>query len=103
VLPTKRKHEHKLQVLILEHPQSHLHKQEDLRRTYFPYVSYLFEALDPNVMELDISELILTSFNSILLNLTKFTTVNLIAMVTMEHIKYKRTVYQGSSENCEPQ
>jgi hypothetical protein len=37
-------------------------------------------------MELDLSELTLTLFNSILLNLTKFTAVyNLVAIVTMEH------------------
>jgi hypothetical protein len=37
-------------------------------------------------MELNLSELTLTSFNSIKLNLTEFTAVNnLVAMVTMEH------------------
>jgi hypothetical protein len=37
-------------------------------------------------MELNLSELILTSFNSIQLNLTEFTAVNnLVSMVTMEH------------------
>jgi hypothetical protein len=44
-------------------------------------------------MELNISELTLTSFNSIQLNLTKFTVVNnLVAMVTMEHKQYKGSI-----------
>jgi hypothetical protein len=55
--------------------------------------SHLFEILKPNLMALNLSELTLTSFNSIELNLTKFTVVNnLIAMVTMEHKQYKPTV-----------
>jgi hypothetical protein len=46
-------------------------KQEVLGRTnfaYFPYISHLFEVLGPNLMELNLSELILTSFNSTLCN-----------------------------------
>jgi hypothetical protein len=44
-------------------------------------------------MKLNISELTLTSFNSMQLNLTEFTAVNiLVAMVTMGHKKYKRRV-----------
>jgi hypothetical protein len=54
---------------------------------------HLFEVLKPNLMELNISELTLTSFNSIYLNLTEFTAVsNLVAMVTVEHKQYKPTV-----------
>jgi hypothetical protein len=71
---------------------------------YFPYLNHLFEVLGPNLMELNISELTLTSLNSIKLNLTKFTAVNnLVAMVTMEHKQSKPTVYQGSPNNFEPQ
>jgi hypothetical protein len=37
-------------------------------------------------MEINLSELTLTSFNSVKLNLTEFTSVrNLVVMVTMEH------------------
>jgi hypothetical protein len=44
-------------------------------------------------MELNLSELTLTSFNSNHLNLTEFTAVNnLVAMVTMEHKQSKSTV-----------
>jgi hypothetical protein len=32
---------------------------------YFPYISHLFEVLEPNLMELNLSGLTLTSFNSI--------------------------------------
>jgi hypothetical protein len=32
---------------------------------YFPYISHLFEVLEPNLMESNLSELNLTSFNSI--------------------------------------
>jgi hypothetical protein len=44
-------------------------------------------------MEFNLSERTLTSFNSVLLNLTEFTEVNnLVAMVTMEHKQSKSTV-----------
>jgi hypothetical protein len=44
-------------------------------------------------MKINISELTLTSFNSIYFNLTEFTAVNnLVAMVTMERKQYKRAV-----------
>jgi hypothetical protein len=43
-------------------------------------------------MEINLSELTLTSFNSIELNLTEFTAANLVAMVTMEHKQSKPTV-----------
>jgi hypothetical protein len=44
-------------------------------------------------MELNLSELTLTSFNSIQLNLTKFTAVNnLVTVVAMGHIQSKPTV-----------
>jgi hypothetical protein len=37
-------------------------------------------------MEINLSELTLTSFNSVKLNLTEFTSVhNLVTMVTLEH------------------
>jgi hypothetical protein len=53
---------------------------------YFPYTSHLFEVLEPNLIELNLSELTVTSFNSIYLNLTEFTAVNnLVAMVTIKH------------------
>jgi hypothetical protein len=32
---------------------------------YFPYISHLFEVLEPNLMEFSLSEHTLTSFNSI--------------------------------------
>jgi hypothetical protein len=32
---------------------------------YFPYISHLLEVIDPNLMEINLSELILTSLNSI--------------------------------------
>jgi hypothetical protein len=38
---------------------------------------HLFEVLEPNVVELNISELTLISFNSIHLNLTEFTAVKI--------------------------
>jgi hypothetical protein len=44
-------------------------------------------------MEINLSELTLTSFYLVYLNLTKFTAVNnLVAMVTMEHKQSKPTV-----------
>jgi hypothetical protein len=43
---------------------------------YFPSISHLFEVPEPNLMELNISELTLTSLNSNEPNLTKFTAVN---------------------------
>jgi hypothetical protein len=44
-------------------------------------------------MELNLSELTLTSFNSTRQNLTEFTAVNnLVAMVTVEHKQSKATV-----------
>jgi hypothetical protein len=53
---------------------------------YFPYIGHLFEVLEPNLMGLNLSELTLTLFNSIQLNLTEFTAVNkFVAMVTMEY------------------
>jgi hypothetical protein len=42
-------------------------------------------------MEINLSEVTLTSFNSIKLNLTSFTVVNNL-MVTMEHKQFKPTV-----------
>jgi hypothetical protein len=49
-------------------------------------MSHLFDVLEPNLMEINLSELTLTSFNSIELNLTEFTAVNnLVAMVTTEY------------------
>jgi hypothetical protein len=57
------------------------------------YISYLFEVFEPNLMELNLSEVTLTSFNSIELNLTEFTAVNhLVSMVTMEYKQSKPTV-----------
>jgi hypothetical protein len=48
---------------------------------------------EPNLMEINLSELTLNAFNSILLNLIEFTAVNnLVAMVTMAHKHYKPTV-----------
>jgi hypothetical protein len=32
---------------------------------YFPYISHLFELLESNLMEINLSELTLTSFNSV--------------------------------------
>jgi hypothetical protein len=56
-------------------------------------MSHAFEVLQSNLVELNISELTLSSFNSIQPNLTEFTAVNnLVAMVTMEHKQYKCTV-----------
>jgi hypothetical protein len=53
-------------------------------------MSLIYEVLEPNLMEINLSELTLTSFNSIQLNLTGFTAVNnLVAMVTMEHKQFK--------------
>jgi hypothetical protein len=70
----------------------------------FPYISHLFEVREPNLMELNLSELTLTSFSSILLNLTECTSVNnLVAMVTMVHKQSKPTVSEGSPNNFEPQ
>jgi hypothetical protein len=44
-------------------------------------------------MELNLSEITLTPFNSISLNLTEFTAVNnLVAMVTVEHKQSKSTI-----------
>jgi hypothetical protein len=49
--------------------------------------------LEPNLMDINLSELTLVSFSSVLLNLTEFTAVNnLIAMVTMERKQSKVTV-----------
>jgi hypothetical protein len=59
----------------------------------FPYISYLFKVLEPNLVELDLSELALTSFNIIQLNLTEFTAVNnLVTMVTMKRKQPNPTV-----------
>jgi hypothetical protein len=76
-------------------------KQEVLGRTKSRTfrISHLFEVLEPNLMELILNELTLTSFNSASLNLTEFTTINnlvgmvttyinknnLVAMVTIQH------------------
>jgi hypothetical protein len=55
-------------------------------------------------MELNLSELILTLFNSIELNLIEFTAVNkLVSMVTMEHKTSKPTAQQRSPNNSETQ
>jgi hypothetical protein len=44
-------------------------------------------------MELNLSELTVSSFNSIYLNVIEFTTVNnLVAMLTKEHKQFKPTV-----------
>jgi hypothetical protein len=49
--------------------------------------------LESNLMEINLSELSLTSFYLVYLNLTEFTAVNnLVAMVTMEHKQSKPTV-----------
>jgi hypothetical protein len=43
-------------------------QQEILGRNnffYFPYISHLLEVLEPNLMEFNLSELTLASFNSI--------------------------------------
>jgi hypothetical protein len=57
----------------------------------FPYISYLFKVLEPNLVELDLSELALTSFNIIQLNLTEFTAV-LVTMVTKKRKQLNPTV-----------
>jgi hypothetical protein len=50
-----------------------------------------FEVLEPNLMEISLSELTLTSLNSMYFNY--FTAVNnLVAMDTMEHKQSKPTV-----------
>jgi hypothetical protein len=70
-------------------------KQEVLGRTISPTSStcHLFEVLEPNLIEVNISELTLTSFSSVSLNLTEMTAVNnLVVMVTMGHKQFKVTV-----------
>jgi hypothetical protein len=48
-------------------------------------MSHLFDILEPNLVELNISERTLTSFSSVYLNLIEFTEVKkLVAMVTMK-------------------
>jgi hypothetical protein len=65
-------------------------KQEVLGRTTFP------EVPEPNLVEINLRELTLTSFNSIKINLTEFTVAkNLVSMVTMEYKQSIPTVYQG--------
>jgi hypothetical protein len=63
--------------------------EEIIRLLYLP----LFEVFEPNLMERHLSELTLTSFSSVILNLTEFTTVNnLVVMVTMKHKQSKPRV-----------
>jgi hypothetical protein len=53
-------------------------------------------------MELNLSELTLTSFSSIRLNLTEFTVLNnLVVMVTIEHKQSKPRVQQVSPNKSE--
>jgi hypothetical protein len=55
-------------------------------------------------MKLYLSELTLTSFNTIQLSLTEITSVNnLVTMVTMENKQSKLKVQQGSPNKSEPQ
>jgi hypothetical protein len=60
---------------------------------YFNYISYLFEALEPHLMELDLSELKLNFNQFNLTQFIEFTEVNnLAAMVTKENKQSKPTV-----------
>jgi hypothetical protein len=68
--------------------------QEVLERTnsHAFLICLLLEVLEPNLMELNLSELTSTLFKSIKLNLKIYYSKLLVVMVTMEHNQYNPTI-----------